>query len=57
VRACSEGRPHAEHDAPPAWTSERRFAVASRAPIEDEVLARWELELESREILRIEESF
>lgn len=56
-KACSEGRPHEHHDAPPlAWSSERRIAIASRDPIEDALLARWDVGVASRAIVRIEET-
>ena len=52
-RACSEGRPHAEHDRERPSSPEHRVAIASRERIEDELLHAWETGAEGREVVHI----
>ena len=55
-RACSEGRPHAEHDRERGWSLERKIGVASKTRVEDDLLRTWESAGEGREIVDLRET-
>lgn len=53
-KSCSEGLPHAEHDAPPReWRLERRVAIAGRDSPSDALLRAWAQAAPGRQIVEV----